>query len=501
MRTLRAALLVGALSVGCATEGRPPPPCAEAAVDRVGPIVVGVGSAQVWWSSESAPFSVDAPDRYWFECPRAIAHAFERQMDLSITAPTSDATTVITLDPGATFQSILGTGISMEESSVANLKKLSPSKRTELLTRLFDPARGMGLSIVRVTLGTSDFTGRAWYTYDDLAPGERDPSLAKFDVGHDVEYGILDVLREIRAISRDVLFFASPWSPPAWMKVSGTITGGSFATENVPTYAAYLRRFVEAYRDAGIPIHALTLQNEPGVDDPRMPSCIMSAEQEAALAIALKHELLAAGLSTKIWIFDDTFARAVDYASDAFADPAARAATDGVAFHDYGGDPSAMSAVHGLFPEKDMVFTEKTLWGVAGVDRVAQYFRNGSISYVAWVTMLDQHGLPNDGPNSEKPRRFVRSIEYTGDEYYATAEHYLFALYSKLVQRGARVVASDYGDPRTVTDVAFANPDGTIVVVVANQSDDAQDFALRSDGNEIRETLPPKTAGAYVWRR
>jgi O-glycosyl hydrolase len=114
--------------------------------------------------------------------------------------------------------------------------------------------------------------------------------------------------------------------------------------------------------------------------------------------------------------------------------------------------------------------------------------------------MLDQNGLPNDGPNTEKPRRFVRSLTYTGDEYYPTPEYYLFGLYSKLVQAGAKRIESDYGSADTVTDVAFANPDGTVVVIVANQTASRQDVALVSAGNQAWAGIEPKTAAAIVWR-
>jgi glucosylceramidase len=478
---------------GCSTT-TDPGPCVAPTIETAGPIEIGSGAATVYWSSESDPFDRDHPDYAWFDCPRGITHAFERQPDVPLETVADAAPTVLMLDPSSQHQLILGTGISMEESSVVNLRALSPAKRAELLAR--DPVSGMGLQVVRVTIGTSDFTGTDWYTYDDGTP---DPDLARFSIATDIDVGILDVLQQIRAISPRVVFFASPWSPPAWMKEGGRITGGRLKSEMVPIYAAYLRKFVEAYRDAGIPIAALTLQNEPRADDPAMPSCFVPAEQEAAIAIAVKHELAAAGLATKVWIYDHNFDAALDYTGDLFAAGSdARAASDGVAFHDYAGDPSAIADVAAHFPEQDMVFTERTLWGIGGVDRVAQYFRNGSTSYVSWVTMLDQHGLPNKGPNFQKLRRFVRSLD--GDDYWATPEHFLFGLYSRFVQPGARRIASDYGDAGTVTDVAFTNPDGTIAVIVANQTDATQDFTLRTPTYEVRAALPAHTAGAYAWR-
>jgi glucosylceramidase len=271
---------------------------------------------------------------------------------------------------------------------------------------------------------------------------------------------------------------------------------GSLDSAHIPELAAYDRQFVQAYAALGIPIAAITLQNEPEADNSAMPSCVITPEQEAALAIAAKQQFAAAGLATKVWIYDHNFDHAVDYSTRAFATDGARAAIDGVAFHDYAGDPSAIASVAARFPEQAMVFTEKTLWGVAGVARAAEYFRNGSISYVSWLTLLDQDGKPNNGPNSDKPRRFVRA----GDGYWATPEHFLFGLYSRLVAPGARRIASDPGDPSRVTDVAFQNPDGTIVVIVANQTAMMQPVALHVGDRQIADLLDAHTAAAYTLR-
>jgi glucosylceramidase len=487
-----------ALPCACGEEGAPSGQvAADAAVASPGFV------ASQWRASESCPFSLGSPTADWFACPHPIAHRLDRGPDVPITARGGDATVRIDVDPSVTYQTILGTGISMEESSVSNLLRLPPAKRSEVLRRMVDPVDGAGMTLFRVTMGTSDFTGRPWYTYDDVAPGDQDPNLDHFTIQKDIDYGIVGVLKEMLAIRRGILFFASPWSPPAWMKddaqITGGLFGGSLKSEDIPTYAKYFRRFVEAYRDQGVPIYAVTLQNEPLSSSPYMPTCLVGPAQEAQLARGIKQELVAGGLATQVWVYDQNFDVGVDYVSAVFRDSQALSAADGVAFHDYAGDPSAMSTLHGLYPHEDIFFTEKTLWGVAGMDRAAQYFRNWARSYVAWVTMLDQDGLPNDGPNSEKPRRFVRSIGYTGDAYYPTPEFYLFALYSRFVLPGAVRIESSYGTPDTVTDVAFRNTDGTIAVVVMNQTAIRQEFVLESAGNQIWTALNARSAATFVW--
>jgi glucosylceramidase len=483
--------------------------CAPAgpAFDAADGGAVGAASgfvARQWLSSESCPFSLDHPSLDWFECPHPIRARLDRGPDLPITAPGGSAPTVIDIDPTVQYQTFLGTGTSIEEASVYNFMQLSPAKRTEVLTRMVDPVHGVGMNLFRVTMGTSDYTGRPWYTYDDMPPGVADPNLSHFSIQKDIDFGIIAILKEMLAINPGIHFFASPWSPPAWMKDDGQITGwlygGTLLTDEIPLLAKYFREFVEAYRRNGIPIYAVTLQNEPRATSPYMPTCLVGPDQEALLVKAVKQEFAAGGLDTRVWVFDHNFDAGVDYAQTIFADAEALAATDGVAFHDYAGDPDAMSTLHALHPDKDVFLTEKALWGTAGVDRAAQYFRNWAGAYVSWVTMLDQDALPDDGPSTPKPRRFVRSLRYPGDEYYPTAEYYLFGLYSKFVHEGARRIESAYGSPDTVTDVAFLDPDGTIATVVINQTAVPQELALRSEGNQIWVRLDARTAATFVWR-
>ena len=501
MRGGLAAAIVSALplALGCdATRALPPcgAPTPEP-IDRAGP--PAAGAAAVYWSSESAAFSLDAPDRAWFECPRPIAHALERQPDVALAAAgsTSAGAFALALHPETLDQPVLGFGTSIEAATVANLRALSRADRDEVLTRIFDRDHGAGLDLVRVTIGTSDFTALPWYSYDDVPVEVGDPSLARFSVQRDIDDGIVEMLQTIHARWPEVRFFASPWSPPAWMKTTGVLTGGALIDDDIAIYAHYLRRFIEAYAALGIPISAMTLQNESRADNPDMPSCVVTAQQAARLAVALRAELVIAGIDTRLWIYDHNFDAALDYVGDAFADPAARAACDGVAFHDYAGDPTAMAAVRRRFPEQQIVFSEKMLWGIAGVDRVAQFFQNGATSYVSWVTMLDQDGKPNAGPNSDKPRLFTRDLATGG--YWATPEHFLFALFARFVRPGASRIVSDYGDPAHVTSVAFANQDGSLVAIVANQTQVEQTFALTVRDRELTATLPAGTAGAYTW--
>jgi len=466
-----------------------------------GGVSTGKFTARRWFSSENSPLNNVTPagTSVWNTGPQPLTYKMDEQGQVPITVPGGSATTKIDVDPATTFQTMLGFGISMEESSVANIRKLSAAKRTEILTSIVDPVNGMGQNLFRITMGTSDFTGQPWYSYDD---GAADATMSRFSIQKDIDAGIIDVLKQMLAINPDVKFFGSVWSPPGWMKDSGTMLGGNFQSANIAAHALYFRKFVEAYKAQGVPIYAVTLQNEPQHTINSYPTCIISAAQEVDLVQQVKQQFTAGGLDTKVWVFDHNFDIGVAYSTTIMNNAGAAAATDGVAWHDYGGDPSAMTTFHNAFPNKDIFFTEKTLWGVAGVERAAQYIRNWSKSYVSWLTMLDQDGKPNNGPNTGKVRRFVKSTtNTTAGEYWPTAEHWLFGLYSKFVKRDAKRIQSTLGSAATVTSIAFLNPDNSVVTLIMNQSATTQQFAIASEGNQIWSQVPAKTAATYVWSK
>lgn len=452
-------------------------------------------TAQVVWSSEKSP-----ADRSWYSAPSAIAYALSAQTSLTFTNPSASSATTISVDPATQYQTILGMGTSMEESTVYNLSRMSAAKRTEVLKKLLDPTTGVGMNLLRITFGTSDFTGRTFYTYDDRPFGQTDTALANFSIQKDIDYNIVSTLKQALAVNPNLKVFASAWSPPAWMKDNTSLIGGNLLTQYIPTLATYYRKAIQAYQAQGIPIYAMTLQNEPLYKAPDYPSTGVSADQERQLAIALKQELSANGLSTRLWAFDHNFDSAASYMAPILGDASANAALDGVAFHDYGGDPSAMTQVHNSYPSKNMMMTERSWWGTQGADRMAQYFRNWATSYNAWVTLLDSTIKPEQWSGTPDPTMLVQDA-YANDSYWLTPEYSLIGQYSKYVQAGAKRISSTYGASTSVTNVSFLNPDNTVVSVVVNQTASNQTFKLACDGQELLATLPAKTVGTYKWTR
>ena len=169
------------------------------------------------------------------------------------------------------------------------------------------------MNLMRICIGTPDFTGEPWYSYDDLSAGQKDPELARFTIEKDRRY-VIPVLKAARAANSELLFFASPWSPPAWMKSGDTLIGGRLLPEHYAAYAKYFVKFVQAYESEGIPIHAVTVQNEPGVDRTKdapkwhYPSCRWTGEDERNfIRDHLGPQFKANGLTTQIWCYDHNF--------------------------------------------------------------------------------------------------------------------------------------------------------------------------------------------------
>ncbi|WP_139903210.1 glycoside hydrolase family 30 protein [Clostridium thermarum] len=468
--------------------------------------------AELWISSEREPGSGT-----WFNGPKEIEYKMDKIPYTEIKLEYSSKVTTINIDVNKEFQTMLGIGTSMEETTVFNLARMSPEKRKEVITKLFDSVKGIGMNLIRVCIGTPDFTARKFYSYDDMPKGSTDPDLKHFSIQKDIDFHIIDTLKEIQDINPEVKFFASPWSPPGWMKEESkefastddnNLNGGKLKDEYIPALAKYFIKFLEAYKEQGIEIYAITLQNEP-LFEISYPSCGMTPDQQKKLSIALKKELVLKGLDVKIWIFDHNFEQGVEFAAGVLNSEEAFNAVDGIAFHDYDGEPIEMTRTHELFPSKDIMLTERAVWGTMGADRIAQYFRNWAISYNGWVTMLDSNIGPHQWTGTPGPAMILQSAEATGvigskkvyDNYWCLPEYYILGQFSKFIQRGAKRIESNYGSPETLTNVAFLNPDNTIVVVIINQTKNKQYFNIVCEGVQISGKVPAKAVATYRWYR
>ncbi len=420
---------------------------------------------------------------------------------------------IIEIDPAQTYQTMLGLGSSLEATTCHNFALMPAKDRAEAMEKLVNPKRGIGMNLIRLCIGSSDFTGDPWYSYDDMPKGETDPKLERFSIAKDRDY-ILPVVKLARRKNPEALFFASPWSPPGWMKTTGTMIGGHLLTQHYPAYAEYFARFIEAYAREGIPIYAVTVQNEPGVDrslaaDPKWfyPSCHWTAEQERDfIRDHLGPTLRRHGLKTKIWCYDHNYNLqpsgngendGIGHPRAILADPRAAEFVDAVAFHGYDGEATGMTMLHHEFPAKRIYFTEGSVFDAQGGIDLIERLRNWAGSYNAWVTMLDENGRPNNGPFPAT--RAILALDSKTRKASYLYEYYQYGQFMKFISRGAVRIGSSEGT-KQFNNVAFRNPDGAIVLVIGNSDEKAREFAVRWRGRSIITKLGPQSVEALVWR-
>jgi glucosylceramidase len=410
----------------------------------------------------------------------------------------------IVLNPTATRQEILGFGAAMTDSSCYVLSQLSDSERQSVLHDIFNPAE-MAMNVCRTCIGASDYA-RTVYSFDES--DTPDPDLKKFSIDHDKAY-ILPVLRESRKHNPDLFLFSSPWSPPNWMKPNKSMIGGAMRKTSFDPYARYFLKFLEGYKAEGVPIDAVTVQNETDAEqEGNMPACLWAQEQEMEfVARHLGPALRKSGLGTKVWVLDHNYSlwgRAIDELSD----PAAYEYIDGIAWHGYVGEPSAMTRVHEAFPAKPCYWTE----GGPDINQPdyqtdftnwAQTFNgilnNWARCITSWNLALDEKGKPNVGPFSCGG---VITIENGTHKITRSGQYWAFAHFSRHVKRGAKVFASNGLAPdaahASVSHSAFINPDGSHVMVVANQGPE-QRVQLVLGSSAIDMDLPADSVHTLEW--
>ncbi len=405
---------------------------------------------------------------------------------------------VIELNPAKKFQEMLGYGAAFTDAACYTFNRLDAPVREELFHELFHPSE-MGLNVCRTCIGSSDYSTEV-FSYNE---GDPDPEMKRFSIAHDQPY-VLPMLRQARKQNPDLFLFSSPWSPPGWMKAGGSMLGGSMRQHNFGPYALYFVKFLQAYAAEGVPIQAVTVQNEVDTDqDGRMPACLWGQEYEMGfvknhLGPALEKNCL----STKIWILDHNYnlwGRAVAELDD----PAVRKYCNNVAFHGYVGTPDQMSKFHAAYPDVSLHWTEggpdytapdyATEWANWG-QTFTQAIRNWCRSVTGWNLALDEKGRPNIGPF---PCGGMVTIHSQTKEITKSGQYWAFAHFSRNVRRGANRFEST-GDMKGIEHVAFENPDGQRVLVVSN-SGDSTTITLKQASKIVELPIPASSIITIMW--
>ncbi len=412
--------------------------------------------------------------------------------------------------PEKKFQTYLGIGAAITDASAEVFAQLPADKQKEFLESYYSKKNGIGYSIIRTTIHSSDFSSGS-YTY----VSEGDKALKTFDVSHDKKYRIPLIKKALQAADRKVNLYASPWSPPAFMKTNNNmLQGGKLKPEFHQAWANYYVKFINSYQQLGIPVWGLTVQNEPMATQ-RWESCIYTAEEERDfLKNHLGPTLKKAGLGDKkIIVWDHNRDLLTQRASTILEDKEAAKYVWGIGFHWYenwsGGEPmfENVGKVNQLYPGFNLIFTE----GCVEKFSAAKYqfwpnaerygrsmindFNNGTVGWTDWNILLDQTGGPNHVGNfCFAP---VHADTKTGELIY-TPSFYYIGHFSKFIEKGAKRISSVASRSQLLT-TSFANPDGTFVTVVMNQSDLPIKYYLSVDGNAAEVSILPHAIQTLVY--
>ncbi|HXR48699.1 MAG TPA: glycoside hydrolase family 30 protein [Candidatus Limnocylindrales bacterium] len=409
----------------------------------------------------------------------------------------------IFVDPTKRFQTIEGFGGAFTEAAAVTLQKLGPVNRERVLRACFDRHEGHGYSLCRTHINSCDFA-LGNYAYDET-PG--DFELKHFSIERD-QRALLPMIQDAQRIAGAPLkLFASPWSPPAWMKTTGQMNhGGKLKPDCRDAWARYFVRYVQEYAKAGVAIWGVTVQNEPEAKQ-IWDSCIYTPEEERDFVRDhLGPALERAGLgNVKIIIWDHNRDRIVERVQPAFDDPAASRYIWGAGFHWYVADKfENIQLVHDTWPDRKLLFTEgcqeggphtgEWALGERYARSIIRDLNHWTVGWVDWNLVLDTSGGPNHVGNFCSAPILADTEK---DELLFQSSYYYLGHFSRFIRPGARrILCATTRDDLEAT--AFVNPDDTVAVVVLNRTDKEQQFSLRLPAGGAASAIPARSISTFV---
>jgi glucosylceramidase len=408
---------------------------------------------------------------------------------------------IIEADTAHLFQSIDGFGCALTGGSAYLInQKLDSLTREALLKELFAfDEDNIGISYLRISIGASDLDDEV-FTYLDLPAGKTDPDLKGFSIAEDRK-NLIPILKKILQLNPDIKIMGSPWTAPAWMKTNNHPKGGSLKPEYYSAYAQYFVKYIQAMKEEGINIDAVTLQNEP--ENPNnTPSMIMTAEEQIEFVkMHLAPAFEATGIATKIVVFDHNCDHP-EYPITILNDEEAKDYIDGSAFHLYIGDISAMSKVHEAHPDRNLYFTEQWTSGKGDFAGDLQWHvknliigatRNWSRNVLEWNLAADPEFNPHTDDGGCKLCQGAITI---GDSVTRNVSYYIIAHASKFVRPGSVRIASNYIEG--LPNVAFRTPEGGTVFIVLNESKVERMFSMKIHSKVFNSNLSVGAVATYV---
>ena len=427
------------------------------------------------------------------------------------TEPTSEGKVYVFADPRRTFQPFIGIGGALTDAAAETFAKLPAARQDELITAYYSTVPGIGYTLGRTNIHSCDFSSES-YTY--VTEGDKD--LTSFSIAHDLRYRIPLIKRAMAASGNQLKLFASPWSPPAYMKDNNDMLhGGHLRPEYAHAWALYFAKFVASYRKEGVPVWGITIQNEPMATQ-KWESCVFQAADERDF---LKHHLgpvmAQQGLlgNVNIIVWDHNRDLIIQRALAIFDDSAATKYAWGIGFHWYedwsGGQQmyGNVALVSRLYPDKHILFTEGTpasfdstaygRWslGEAYGRSMINDFNSGAEGWTDWNILLDERGGPNHVGNfCFAP---IHADTRTGKLIY-TNSYYYIGHFSKFIRPGARRMLASPSRSMLLS-TAFVNQDGTVAVVVMNPTARGGPYSIVVGAASVEISSPPHSIQTVVF--
>lgn len=407
----------------------------------------------------------------------------------------SEAKAQITVKPDSGFQLVEGVGAALTHASAYVLNQQKATVRDSILRFLLTP-EGVGINYTRLCIGASDFATDL-FSYSQT----EDYSLSNFDLSRD-RVDVIPVLKEMKKINPGIHVMASPWSAPGWMKTTGSMVGGRLKPECYDVYADYLIKYIEAYKEEGIDIEALTVQNEPLFGNAAYSCMDMSAEeQKVFIRDHLGPKFEQASIQTKIILYDHNCDHP-EYPISILNDSIARKYVAGSGFHLYAGDISALCTVKEAHPDKDLYFTEQSGggWAPDFNENIRWYAGNliagamncYSKNVLIWNLVLD---------NNAGPKNFgcqdcygVIDMDYQGNITHR-GEYYALAHYGKFVQPDAQRIYSETSEQ--IQCVAFKNPDKSIVLLAVYRGTETKAIKINIGDQNFTYSFTPGEVATF----